>query len=111
MRLSAKLKQAVREWPGTQVELSRATGVSVWSLCRFGKGTTGLPLDSLDKLAEFLNLELRECQPNADKLSALGCNRVQSSAIECIQRKGEPRFSLENQDCRPLTRRSAPLGV
>jgi len=95
MQLSDVLRLAVQRWPGTQTELSKATGISIWSICRFAKGKYGLPLTSIDRLAEFLKLELRECQPRADKLSALGCNRVQSSASSG---RGEPRFSLKNED-------------
>ena len=58
-RFSDQLRRAVRESEATRYALSKTTGISQAVLCRFVAGTAGMSLDSIDKLVDALNLEIR----------------------------------------------------
>jgi hypothetical protein len=58
-KFSDRLRRAVRESEATRYALSKTTGISQAVLCRFVAGTAGMSLDSIDKLVDALNLEIR----------------------------------------------------
>ena len=58
-KFSDQLRRAVRESEATRYALSKTTGISQAVLCRFVAGTAGMSLDSIDKLVDALNLEIR----------------------------------------------------
>ena len=58
--MTERLQQAMAESGLPFIELERQTGVLRQSLMKFARGETSIHLDSADKLAEFLGLELVE---------------------------------------------------
>ncbi len=58
--MTERLQQAIAESGLPFIELERQTGVLRQSLMKFARGETSIHLDSADKLAEFLGLELVE---------------------------------------------------
>jgi hypothetical protein len=58
-KFSDQLRRAVRESEATRYALSKTTGISQAVLCRFVAGTAGMSLESIDKLMDALNLEIR----------------------------------------------------
>jgi predicted transcriptional regulator len=58
-KFSDQLRRAVRESEATRYALSKTTGISQAVLCRFVAGTAGMSLDSIDRLMDALNLEIR----------------------------------------------------
>jgi transcriptional regulator with XRE-family HTH domain len=58
MKLSDQLRQAIADSGLTRYRISQATGISEAGLGKFVHGERGLSLESIDRLAEFLNLEL-----------------------------------------------------
>ena len=58
-KFSDQLRRAVRESEATRYALSKTTAISQAVLCRFVAGTAGMSLDSIDKLVDALNLEIR----------------------------------------------------
>ena len=58
-KFSDQLRRAVRESEATRYALSKTTGISQAVLCRFVAGTSGMSLESIDKLMDALNLEIR----------------------------------------------------
>jgi hypothetical protein len=56
---SDQLRRAVRESELTRYAISVRTGIDQGTLCRFIRGERGMSLDSVDKLMECLELEIR----------------------------------------------------
>jgi hypothetical protein len=56
---SDNLRQAVRDSELTRYAISVRTGIDQGTLCRFIRGERGMSLDSVDKLMECLELEIR----------------------------------------------------
>lgn len=56
--LSAQLRAALKECGQTRYQVSKATGISQPTLSRFFTGERGLPLKTIDRLCEYLGLEL-----------------------------------------------------
>lgn len=57
-RLLAKMKKAIHASGKTRYAIHKATGIDQGQLSRLMKGQAGLSLDSLEKLADFLGLEI-----------------------------------------------------
>jgi hypothetical protein len=58
--LSDQLRQAIRDSELTRYSISESTGIDQATLCRFLQGTRGMSLDSVDRLAECLGLEIKK---------------------------------------------------
>jgi hypothetical protein len=58
LNLSDQLRRAMANSGYTRYRISQETGLNEAALGKFFHGDRGLSLDSLDKLVEFLNLEL-----------------------------------------------------
>ena len=56
---SDQLRDIVRECDVPPAEIARQTGLDKSTLSRFLSGERGLPMATLDSLAEFLRLEVR----------------------------------------------------
>jgi plasmid maintenance system antidote protein VapI len=56
--LSEQLRDAVRKADVSRYRISQETGITEGQLCRFVHGESGLTLDTIDILAEYLGLEL-----------------------------------------------------
>ena len=57
--VSEALKRAILAYPASLSETARRSGVDVAALSRFVRGERGLTIESVDKLAATLKLELR----------------------------------------------------
>ena len=57
--ISERLKRAIRESGMSRYAISQASGVDQATLSKFMSGQRGLTLDSVDKLAGVLGLEIR----------------------------------------------------
>jgi hypothetical protein len=57
--MSDVLRQAILESGVALIALERETGVQRMSIARFLRGQTSLRLDKAERLAEYLELELR----------------------------------------------------
>jgi transcriptional regulator with XRE-family HTH domain len=57
-RLSDQLREIIEGCGQTRYAIAKATGVSQATLSRFMNGGRGLPMKTLDTLAEYLGLEL-----------------------------------------------------
>lgn len=60
---SEQLRDIVRECGVPPAEIARRTGIDKSTLSRFLSGERGLPMATLDSLAEFLRLEVRLLGP------------------------------------------------
>jgi len=58
--LSDQLRRAVDECPESRYRICRIIGMDQANMSRFMSGQTGLTLDTADRLAEFLGMELVE---------------------------------------------------
>jgi hypothetical protein len=58
-RLSDQLRQAIRRSEASCYVISKATRIDQGTLSKFLKGERGMSLESVDRIAAFLNLELR----------------------------------------------------
>ena len=58
VKLSDQIRQAVEGCGMTRYRISRETGVDQATLSRFMSGERGLPMKTLDRLADFLDLNL-----------------------------------------------------
>jgi transcriptional regulator with XRE-family HTH domain len=58
MKLSDQIRRAVAHCGQTRYAIAKATGVSQSTLSRFVNGERGLPMDTLDILAEYLDLRI-----------------------------------------------------
>jgi transcriptional regulator with XRE-family HTH domain len=56
--LSDQIRQAVENCGQTRYAISKATGISEATLSRFMAGERGLPMKTLDRLAEHLGLKV-----------------------------------------------------
>lgn len=59
MSISEQLKQAINDCGQTVYVVARDSGVSHATIYRFLSGERSLSLDNADRLAEYLELELR----------------------------------------------------
>ena len=57
-KLSHQLRQAVENCGQTRYAISKATGIDESTLSRFMAGERGLPMKTLDKLADYLDLHI-----------------------------------------------------
>jgi transcriptional regulator with XRE-family HTH domain len=57
-RILKAIREAIRQSGKTRYSISKATGIDQAQLSKLMKGNTGLSLDSLERLAEFLELEI-----------------------------------------------------
>lgn len=60
---SDQIRQAVTDSGMSQYAISKKTGISKSTLCRFMNGDRGLPMNTLDTLASYLRLEVRMLGP------------------------------------------------
>ena len=60
---SDQIRQAVTDCGMSQYAISKQTGISKSTLCRFMNGERGLPMTTLDTLAAYLRLEVRMLGP------------------------------------------------
>lgn len=60
---SDQIRQAVTDCGFSQYAISKRTGISKSTLCRFMNGDRGLPMNTLDELAAFLRLEVSSHGP------------------------------------------------
>jgi hypothetical protein len=58
MRLSDQIRQAVEGCGLSRYAISKATEIDQATLSRFVSGERGLPMNTLDVLAEFLDLNI-----------------------------------------------------
>jgi len=56
--ISEQLRQAIMTAPESRYRIARGSGVSEGQLSRFVRGESGLTLDTVDVLAEYLELEV-----------------------------------------------------
>lgn len=57
-KLSDQIRQAVATCGQTRYATAKATGISEATLCRFMSGERGLPMKTLDVLADYLELNI-----------------------------------------------------
>ena len=58
-KLSEQIRDAVESCGQTRYAIAKATGIHQATLSRFISGERGLPMTTLDKLADYLNLNLQ----------------------------------------------------
>lgn len=58
VKLSEQIRRAVDGCGMTRYAISKETGIDQATLCRFMSGERGLPMKTLDKLADFLDLNI-----------------------------------------------------
>jgi transcriptional regulator with XRE-family HTH domain len=58
MKLSDQIRQAIENCGETRYAIWKATGISQETLSRFMSGERGLPTKTLDKVAEYLDLNI-----------------------------------------------------
>ena len=59
MKLSDQIRKAVRTCGQTRYAIAKATGISQATLSRFVNGERGLPMNTLDTLAAYLDLNIQ----------------------------------------------------
>jgi transcriptional regulator with XRE-family HTH domain len=59
MKLSDQIRQAIETCGQTRYAIAKATGISEPTLSRFMSGERGLPMKTLDTLADYLNLDIQ----------------------------------------------------
>jgi len=64
-RLSDELRAAIDNCGTSRNQIAIATGIDASVLCRFMQGTSGLSVESIDKLGEHLGLHLVADKPKA----------------------------------------------
>ncbi len=57
-RLSDEIRQAVRDCGESQYRIMQETGIDKATLSRFVSGERGLPMKTLDTLAQYLDLHI-----------------------------------------------------
>jgi hypothetical protein len=57
-KLSDEIRQAVETCGQTRYAISKATGIDQATLSRFVLGQRGLPMKTLDQLADYLDLHI-----------------------------------------------------
>jgi transcriptional regulator with XRE-family HTH domain len=68
MKLSDQIRQAVTTCGQTRYAISKATSISEATLSRFMSGERGLPMTTLDTLADYLNLNIKAPKPKGSNL-------------------------------------------
>jgi transcriptional regulator with XRE-family HTH domain len=63
VKLSDQIRQAIEDCGQTRYAISKATGISQATFSRFMSGERGLPMNTLDRLAEYLDLNLALRKP------------------------------------------------
>ena len=58
LRLSDQIRQAVEKCGETRYAISKATGIDQATLSRFISGKQGMPMKTLDLLADYLGLAI-----------------------------------------------------
>lgn len=58
LRLSDQIRRAIDGCGMTRYAISKATGIEQSALSRFMSGERGLPMKTLDRLADFLDLNI-----------------------------------------------------
>ncbi len=58
MKLSEQIRKAVEQCGQTRYAIALATGIDQSTLSRFVSGERGLPMNTLDRLADFLELTI-----------------------------------------------------
>ena len=58
MKLSDQLRHAIETCGQTRYAIAKATGISEATLSRFVSGDRGLPMKTLDLLADYLDLNI-----------------------------------------------------
>lgn len=58
IKLSDQLRRAIENCGMTRYAIAKATGISEPTLSRFMSGERGLPMKTLDKLADYLDLNI-----------------------------------------------------
>lgn len=58
IKLSDQIRQAIESCGQTRYAISKATGIAEATLCRFMSGERGLPMKTLDVLADHLELNI-----------------------------------------------------
>jgi len=57
-KLSDQLRRAIADCGQTRYAISKATGIAESTLSRFMAGERGLPMKTLDRLADYLDLDI-----------------------------------------------------
>ena len=57
-KLSDQIRRAVDDCGQTRYRISKETGIDQSTLSRFMSGERGLPMNTLDKLADYLDLNI-----------------------------------------------------
>jgi transcriptional regulator with XRE-family HTH domain len=57
-KLSEQIRHAIETCGKTRYQIAKETGVDAATLCRFVKGRHGLSLDTLDRVAECIGMEI-----------------------------------------------------
>jgi len=65
--LSDEIRQAVDSCGQTRYAISKATGIGQDTLSRFMSGQRGLPMKTLDRLADYLGLHIATEKPGQRK--------------------------------------------
>lgn len=63
--VSERLRRAIEQSDMTQYRIAQGSGISPAVLSRFVRGERGLHIETVDALAELLELELRPKQPRS----------------------------------------------
>ncbi len=58
MKLSDQIRRAIETCGQTRYAIAKVTGVSEATLSRFVNGERGLPMKTLDRLADYLDLRI-----------------------------------------------------
>jgi transcriptional regulator with XRE-family HTH domain len=58
IKLSDQIRQTIENCGQTRYAVSKATGIAESTLSRFMTGERGLPMKTLDKLADYLDLDI-----------------------------------------------------
>lgn len=58
-KLSEQIREAVETCGHTRYAIAKATGISQGTLSRFVSGERGLPMKTLDTLADYLDLNIQ----------------------------------------------------
>ena len=66
MKLSEQIRQAVLTCGQTRYAIAKATGISQATLSRFVNGERGLPMATLDTLADYLDLRIKAPKRKGD---------------------------------------------
>jgi ribosome-binding protein aMBF1 (putative translation factor) len=66
-RISDEIRSAIENCGMTRYRIAKQTGIDAAVLCRFVQGQVGLSMDSLDRLAELLDLHIVVGIPKSKK--------------------------------------------